>query len=191
MATPYVEILGEDDDVGGEDLLGQSLLGNDDLLGAAVDILGARARANRRGERGGRALQAAVAQKQAQGKVLMDDRGFSESGNFVLGFVSAAVVAAAGSANVTSTPQRVFKVVRLVVPGIIADFFTITSISVGIEPQLMSTDAVPASVFSPDAVGVALRGTTAQANQPISIGVTNISGAGVTFRAAIVGPAVF
>ena len=41
-----------------------------------------------------------------------------------------------------------------------------------------------------NAVGVCLKGDTAQISMDVTISVTNISGAAATFRAAVIGPAV-
>jgi len=109
---------------------------------------------------------------------------------YPLGFDSGALVAAGAAALVVSQPQVPFRVERLVVPSDIAGSFTIDNFRVGKNSQFASNDPVPARVFDEGAFGVRLRGDTAQVSMDVTLDVTNISGAGVRFRAAVIGTAL-
>lgn len=106
---------------------------------------------------------------------------------YPLGFDSETAVGAAVQVSITTQPQIPFKVERLVVPSDIAGSFVVDELVVGKNPQLAANVAVPARVFDERAVGVRLRGDTAQVSQNVTLRVTNISGAAVRFRAAVIG----
>lgn len=199
-----VEILGEfiGDDVG-DDLVGDALdraIAGDDLVGALrrppvrrQPNRGAalqHALAMRAKQSTAQALKNAIAERRAQAGALIHDRTPSKSREYPLGFVSAAPIAAGGSARITTRPQVPFRLDRLTVPSDIAGLFTIDDVKVGKNSQFAAEGAVPARIFQENAVGVCLKGDTAQISMDVTISVTNISGASATFRAAVIGPAV-
>jgi hypothetical protein len=98
-----------------------------------------------------------------------------------------AVTAVSPTADITITPQRLVRVERLVIPSTIAPFFRITQLNVGQEPQFVSAGAIPATVFSEVAVGVRLKGDTANLGNTITLSVANTSGADQTFEGCILG----
>lgn len=109
---------------------------------------------------------------------------------YPLGFDSGVAVGAGLVATITSQPQIPFRVERLVVPSDIAGSFVLEDFIVGKNPQLANSTPVPARVFDERAVGVRLSGDTAQVSQNVTIRCQNISGAGVRFRAAVIGSAL-
>lgn len=100
------------------------------------------------------------------------------------------VPAVSPNADITITPQRLVRVERLVVPSTIAPFFRITQLNVGQEPQFVSAGAIPATVFSEVAVGVRLKGDTANLGNTITLSVTNTSGVNQTFEGCILGTVI-
>lgn len=109
---------------------------------------------------------------------------------YPLGFDSEAAVPAGGTATITTQPQVLFRVERLIVPSDIAGSFVVEELTVGKNPQLASITPVPARVYDERAVGVRLKGDTAQVSMNVSLRVTNISGAAVRFRGAVIGAAL-
>jgi hypothetical protein len=109
---------------------------------------------------------------------------------YPLGFDSQVAIAAGATVLVNSPPQIPFRVERLVIPSDIAGSFVVEEFTVGKNPQFASNIPVPGRVFDERAVGVRLRGDTAQVAQNVSCRITNISGAPVRFRAAVIGAAL-
>ena len=109
---------------------------------------------------------------------------------YPLGFDSEVAIAAGATATITTQPQIPFRVERLVVPSDLAGSFVVEELTVGKNPQLAANVGVPARIYDERAVGMRLRGDTAQISQNVSLRVTNISGAPVRFRAAIIGAAL-
>jgi hypothetical protein len=122
---------------------------------------------------------------------LIRELGYTKSREYPLGFDSGAVIAAAASQAVTTQPQVVFRVERLVVPSDIGGSFVIDDVVVGKNSQFAATNVgVPARTFDERAVGVRLRGDTAKVSQNVTIQVTNIGGAGIRFRACVIGSVI-
>lgn len=136
------------------------------------------------------ALKNAIAERRAQAGALVHDRTPTKSREYPLGFASPAPVLAGASARITTRPQVPFRLDRLTVPSDIAGLFTIDDVKVGKNSQFAAEGSVPARIFQENAVGVCLKGDTAQISMDVTISVTNISGAAATFRAAVIGPAV-
>lgn len=132
--------------------------------------------------------EAAVRQRLiSKGAVLVNREERYKLREFPLGFDSEANVAAGATVTVTTQPQIPFRVERLVVPSDLAGSFVVEELTVGKNPQLAAVVGVPARVFDERAVGVRLRGDTAQVSQNVSLRITNISGAPVRFRACVIG----
>lgn len=197
-----VEILGEfiGDEMAGDEFSGDES-GADALIGA---LMGNRRPPARRGGYAAqrpnpaaaraalvkKAMTTAIAERRAQAGALLHDRTPTKSREYPLGFASALPVPAGGSTRITTRPQVPFRLDRLTVPSDIAGLFTIDDVKVGKNSQFAAEGAVPARIFQENAVGVCLKGDTAQISMDVTISVTNISGAAATFRAAVIGPAV-
>lgn len=89
--------------------------------------------------------------------------------------------------NVEATPQRPIRVERLVVPSWLARYFDIYQINVGQEQQYVNTGAVNATVFSEVAVGVRLRGDTANVGNKVTLNCQNIDTGNRDFRGTVFG----
>jgi hypothetical protein len=89
--------------------------------------------------------------------------------------------------NVEATPQRPIRVERLVVPSWLARYFDIFQINVGQEQQYVNTGAVNATVFSEVAVGVRLRGDTANVGNKVTLNCQNIDTGTRDFRGTVFG----
>lgn len=122
--------------------------------------------------------------------VVVQQRRDMKLREYPLGFDSLAPVPAAATATIATQPQVLFRVERLVVPSDIAGAFVVEELTVGKNPQLASLTAVPARIYDERAVGVRLKGDTAQVSMNVSLRVTNVSGAAVRFRAAVIGAAI-
>lgn len=116
--------------------------------------------------------------------------GPTKAREYPLGFDAGALVAAAATAIINSQPQVAFRVERLVIPSDIAGSFVVNDLLVGKNSQFANNTPVPARVFDEGAFGVRLKADTAQVTMNVTLNVTNVSGAGIRFRAAIIGTAV-
>jgi len=126
-----------------------------------------------------------------RGALMVREQGFTKAREYPLGFDSGATIAAGASANLTTQPQVVFRTERLIVPSDIGGSFVVDDLVVGKNSQFAATNvAVPARVFDERAVGVRLKGDTAQVSQNVGLSVTNISGAAIRFRACVIGSVV-
>jgi len=132
--------------------------------------------------------QAVAAILSRKGLVLKEEQP-THSRVFPLGFESSTTIAAGASATITSRPQVIFKGQRLVVPSDVAGSFVLDDVKVGKDSQFVAEGSIPARVLQENAVDVAFELDTAQISQDISISVTNIGGAPVVFRAALIGQA--
>lgn len=171
------EILGWEDILGMDSLIGDQLIGGD----TTVPAISADSQAGRY----------ALAMKAAQAKKLVSTRGPTKSRDYPVGFDSGATLIAAGAqVTVTRNPQVPFRGRRLAVAGSIAPSWLIDDIKVGKNSQFVTADGVPAEAFSQTAFGVEMGFDTAQVSMQISIQATNISLAPARFLATIIGDAV-
>lgn len=108
---------------------------------------------------------------------------------FPLGF-PAIDLPAGGSALLETNPQFVFRPERLVVPSDIAFDVRLQDVKVGTQSQFVSTDAVPAAVFSEVAINTGISFRTAEIGNGVSFTAINTTGAVVRFSAAIIGTSV-
>lgn len=106
---------------------------------------------------------------------------------FPLGFESAGPIAVGASVTITSRPQVLFKGQRLSVPSDIAGSFVVDDLKVGKDSQFVAEGSIPARCLQENAISNDFELDTAQISQDVSISVTNIGGAPVTFRAALWG----
>lgn len=98
-----------------------------------------------------------------------------------------AAVGAGLSTNVLITPQVRFKTRKLVTDDSTARFFTINSFNVGISPQFMSGDPVPAAAFTELAQDDWLDCDEAYIGNVITLNITNNDTAGHVFGLALLG----
>lgn len=109
----------------------------------------------------------------------------------ILGLTEDAQVGAGGALESVTQPQKPFRGLRLVVPSDIAGAFTITNITVGMMPQLGSSNSsqpIPARLFAENSVDSAFDDFDwCPTSESITISGTNQSGAAENFRAALLG----
>ncbi len=156
------------------ELVGE-VLGYDDIIGVEAEVSAMRRISPGPGYPGGAQLRT---------------RGPSKAREWVMGIDSIATIGAAVTSTLTTRPQVTFRVDRLVIPGSIAASFLLNDFKVGMSSQFVAGVAVPAEVFGHAAVGVRLKGDTAQISQDVILSVTNTSAGALRFNAAIIGPAV-
>lgn len=87
-------------------------------------------------------------------------------------------------------PQRLFRSERLVVSSVIAPYFRVLDVKIGQETQFVASGALPATIFSEVAVGVRLKGDTANLGNTIVVSLQNIDTNTRTFSGAIIGTVV-
>lgn len=102
-------------------------------------------------------------------------------------FTSTGTVAAGASATFQVAPQVRFKSRKLVLDDSTAKFFNITSFLVGITPQTISGDPVPAAAFTELAQDVWLDCDEAYIGNSISLTVTNFDAAAHAIGGAFLG----
>ena len=96
-------------------------------------------------------------------------------------------IGAGATALVTVQPQVNFKPRRLIVDDASAANFTINSFLIGISPQFMSGDPVPAGAFTEVAQDVWLDCDEASVGNLITLSVTNTSAGSLTFGLSFLG----
>lgn len=179
--------IGDDEDIVGDDI--ESILsGDDDEIG--YEEIAAAVKAMKRGKRRGNgAAQVARKLLQQRGTVVRSKEP-TKSRVYVLSLDTVTTVAAAATVPVTAQPQVLFRPERLVIDGTVAASFLINTFTIGKNSQFASTGAVPASMFSPTAVGVTLKLDTAQISAIVALSITNTSGGALRFTAGLIGEAV-
>lgn len=83
-------------------------------------------------------------------------------------------------------PQRLCRVERLVFDSLVAPFFRILDLKVGQTTQFIASGAVPASIFSEVAVGMRLKGDTANLGNTVVLSLQNIDSVARTAGGAII-----
>lgn len=92
--------------------------------------------------------------------------------------------------SVNLTPQRLFRPERLSFASLTAQYFLITGVSIAQEPQFVAEGGTLAQLFSEVAVGMRLKGRTANLGAQIVINAKNIDADNTrTLYGAFVGPA--
>ncbi len=187
FAVGNVYEVGDDDDevIGIESILS----GDDDEIG--YEEIAAAVKAMKRGKKRGNG-SAAMARKLLQQRgTVVKSKEPTKSRVYVLSLDTVVTVAAAATVPVSSQPQVLFRPERLVIDGTVAASFLINSFTIGKNSQFASgTGSIPASMFSPTAVGVTLKLDTAQISAIIALSVTNTSGGALRFTAGLIGEAV-
>lgn len=117
----------------------------------------------------------------------------------IMPFTSAVLTLAAPTSTLTGQPQRAFMMRRLVISlgrtgaSALASLVTVTALTVGADPQFVSTGSIPADMFSNNAVGVRIKPNAARPGITIFLGVAAAGLAGadtVAVSAAGLGPAI-
>jgi hypothetical protein len=172
------EIVGEEDEIGDEDLL------------HALSI-GAARRGNHR--------KASALKKAAQkltefrkidpNAVAIRQRDLNKRRRFPLGF-QPTTVAGGSTSNIPAAPQDMFRPERLVIPSDIAFDFGVQDVKVGNTSQLVSGGEVPAALFTEVAIDTHVHFKTAEIGNQMSVSVRNKTGAPIEFSAGVVGTVV-
>lgn len=136
------------------------------------------------------ANDAAIARARAQAGVVVRESMPTKARRYPLGFDSTVAVPPNAQATINSQPQVTFRVERVVIPSDIGGSFVVDDIVVGKNSQLANEVPLPARIFDERAEGVQLRGDTAQTSQNVVMKVTNVAGAPIRFRAAVIGTAL-
>ena len=182
-----MDIAGDDDSSGLDELLGELLEGDDDSSGEAMAILGAALRG--KGSAGKKAIARAIAARKLGASQVLSPKRPSSSGVQAIGFLQAGIAAGA-QAVITTQPQTWFKPMRLVIGESIAPFFVVDNIIVGNKSQFPSPVALPGEGFVPAAEAVVMDLETVNPALNLTLVVTNISGVAQNFRAMFVGKEV-
>ncbi len=170
------DIFGDDDDEVGDD-------GTAEILGAAIRKIA------KRNPGAASSLAKRLAGARAAGGVIVHNKSPSDLRDQVLPFPTTAITTLA-SVIITTQPQRKFRGERLVVPSTQAPDFLILDLSIAQEPQFVAPGAVAATIFSEVAVGVRLKGKTANLGALVSLTVQNTNAATRTINASILGTVV-
>lgn len=99
----------------------------------------------------------------------------------------AAGVGAGTSASLSTTPQKRHIPKRLTVSSTVANNFVISDIRVGVEPVLATTSNMSMAIFIQDATTPSFRAVVCEIGMDFTVVVTNITGAGARFTAAVAG----
>ena len=172
------EIIGEDDEIGDEDLL------------HALSIGAARRGHHRKAS----ALKKAASKLTEYRKidpsaVAIRQRDLTKRRRFPLGFQPTTVLAGSTS-NIPAAPQDMFRPERLVIPSDIAFDFGVQDVKVGNTSQLVSGGEVPAALFTEVAIDTHVHFKTAEIGNQMSVSVRNKTGASIEFSAGVVGTVV-
>lgn len=136
----------------------------------------------------GQANLAQVAAARAAGGLVVQPKQPTELREQTLPFFQAFDAGEVGSVNLT--PQRLFRPERLSFASFTAQNFLITGVSIAQEPQFVAEGGTLAQLFSEVAVGMRLKGRTANLGAQIVINATNIDADNArTLYGAFVGPA--
>ena len=100
------------------------------------------------------------------------------------------VFAANQQQDIELRPQRLFRTERLVISSLIAPFFSVLDVKIGQETQFVASGALPATIFSEVAVGVRLKGDTANLGNTIVVSLLNNDAVQQTFSGAIIGTVI-
>lgn len=120
------------------------------------------------------------------GRVRLVPQRLDEARELLLGF-GPTLIAGGGTSVFTTQPQLPFRPSRFVIPSTTVQNFSVNDLKIGKNSQFLSSNSVPAAVFSELAVGVALGLDTCNVGQQITVSVTAIVGGPFTFAAALIG----
>lgn len=118
-------------------------------------------------------------------------RPVTKSREYPIGFPTTTIASNTTNNAISIQPQVPFRGRRVIIPSDIAGAVLINDIKVGKNSMLASTSGpLPGRMFSEFAVGVDLNLDTAQISQQVTLSVSNISLASLTFNAGMIGTAV-
>lgn len=173
------QILGDDDELSGDQILGADEL--EALLSGDDDEFGAE---KKRKARSAVAKLAAVQLARTK-QVVTRQNHVLMSQIMPMPIVPVAIGA---TEEVSSTPQFTIRIERLVIPSWVARYFDVTQFNVGQVPQYVNTGSVNGAVFSEVAIGVRLKGDTANLGNKVTLSTQNIDTAAAhDFRGTIFG----
>lgn len=100
-------------------------------------------------------------------------------------------VAAAATADISTQPQDLFRIERVIVPSDIAFSFIFTDIKVGQRSQFVAAASIPCGAFTETSVDSYVSFDTANVGNLVVLSVQNVSSpaATLTFRAMLLGTA--
>jgi hypothetical protein len=181
------EIVGADMGVMGPEIVGYDEFAGDMFTGDAdIDALVAMgAGAMRRPHHAHRPVGKAYAVEQKNRNVWREQ---SVPLNLAAG--PTGTVTAGATVIVSTTLQKMFRPNRFILDSGVAGGYVINDIRVGVLPQLAATGSMPGRMFTEFAVGIGLHGDTGYPGIQLSVSVTNITGAALTFVSAFQGIAV-
>ena len=132
------------------------------------------------------AVQAAIRQKQIANGAGVTPHPLTKS-NKTYSPVTATVVGAGLSANISANPQQLFRPERFVIPASLAPSFTIQDIKVGNVSQFPNAGDIPGEVFAQNSFDDGVRFDTVNPAINLQVSCTNITGGSLTFRGAFKG----
>jgi hypothetical protein len=132
------------------------------------------------------AVQSAIRQKQIQNGAGVVPHPISKS-NKTYSPVTATVVGAGLSANISANPQQLFRPERFVIPASLAPSFTVQDIKVGNVSQFPNAGDIPGEVFAQNSFDDGVRFDTVNPAINLLVSTTNITGGSLTFRGAFKG----
>jgi hypothetical protein len=130
------------------------------------------------------AMQAS--QPSQRGNPRLVPQRLDEARELLLGF-GPTLIAGGGTSVFTTQPQLPFRPSRFVIPSTTVTNFSVNDLKIGKNSQFLSSNSVPAAVFSELAVGVALGLDTCNVGQQITVSITAGIGGPFTFAAALIG----
>lgn len=192
LALGYDDDDDDDDDMGLDEILGDE---DDDALaeifGADSDEMGGKRRRPRRRGRANKRLRMArlAALARAAGGAVTKNRKRVDVREQPLPIPPTSFTTGQQQ-DIELRPQRLFRTERLVVSSVIAPYFRVLDVKIGQETQFVASGALPATIFSEVAVGVRLKGDTANLGNTIVVSLQNIDTSTRTFSGAIIGTVV-
>lgn len=186
---------GDYDDDDDDEVADDEIIGLDEIIGAFMEEMGATKRRPRRRRRRpaksskGRNLLQLLALAKAAGGA--GTRKKSRNNVFEQPLPIPPTSFTTGQAlDIELRPQRLFRTERLVIDSAIATFFRILDLKIGQTTQFVASGALPATIFSEVAVGVRLRGDTANLGNTIVLSAQNIDANTRVLSGAIVGTVI-
>ncbi len=190
LMSPYGSVGGEAEDLlaelsvaGQEEIVGYETVGYDVVgyhLGELEEIVGAmpNSPASRAALIKTRQAKAAATKRPTAGSNVEVVPQTNRRHRLMVAGFGQTVIALGANANITITPQRLFKPKLMSIPSSIALYFAINTVFVGQDSQLAAAGIIPAECFSEVAVNAPIDWDTANIGNTITINVTNIEPAG-------------
>lgn len=180
-------IFAGDDDDDSEEVAGDQIIGLDQILGALAAVKPKKPKP--KGMTQGQLLQLVQQLSGAGARVVKQSKNRNDIYEQPLP-IPPTEFTAGQALDIELRPQRLFRSERLVVDSTIAPFFRILDLKIGQQTQFVASGALPATIFTEVAVGVRLKGDTANLGNTIIVSAQNISNATRVFGGAILGTVV-